>query len=180
MPTIRLPEEAQHGDMVKKIDAMIREISKAPAMTPTSRALGLRPSILMGNHQELTHVMATRTLTNEQKRMIALAVAAAKGAPYELHAHTRGLQREYGLDDGAIVELIATIAHVTSINTFEKAIVAFNDNAPLRAQDPSSQILVEVRGKLGSVPRYFLYMATDPLYARIVRFKVPNWLIVRR
>jgi alkylhydroperoxidase/carboxymuconolactone decarboxylase family protein YurZ len=168
MPTIRVPEESEHGEMVKKIDAMIREISHAPAMTPTTRALGLRPSILMGNHQELSHVMATRKLTNEQKRMIALAVAAAKAAPYELYAHTRGLQREYGLDDGSIVELIATIAHVTSINTFERAIAAFNDNAPMRTQDPSSPILQEVRAKLGSVPRYFLYMAGDPLYARIV------------
>src|SRR5437773_2059821 len=56
MPTIRLPEESEHGDMVKKIDSMIRELSKAPHMTPTSRALGLRPSILMGNHQELGSV----------------------------------------------------------------------------------------------------------------------------
>ena len=168
MPTIRLPEESEHGDMVRKIDAMIREISKASAMTPSSRALGLRPSILIVNHQELAHVMATRSLLNLQKRMIALAVAAAKSAPYELYAHTRGLQREYGLDSGAIVELVATIAHVTSINTVEKAIGAFNDNAPMRAQDPSSPILGEVRAKLGSIPRYFLYMATDPVYARIV------------
>jgi len=168
MPTIRLPEESEHGDMVRKIDAMIREISKASAMTPSSRALGLRPSILIINHQELAHVMATRTLLNLQKRMIALAVAAAKSAPYELYAHTRGLQREYGLDDGQIVEIIATIAHVTSINVFERAISAFNDAAPIRAQDPSTPILVEVRQKLGSVPRYFMYMAGDAKYAKIL------------
>ena len=168
MPTIKLPEEAEHGELVRKIDSMIRELSHATTMTPTSRALGLRPSILMGNHQELAHVMATRTLLNLQKRMIALSVAAAKSAPYELYAHTRGLQREYGLDSGQIVELIATIAHVTSINTFERAIAAFNDNAPMRAQDPSTPVLVEVRAKLGSVPRYFSYMATDPVYAKIV------------
>ena len=168
MPTIRLPEEAEHGDMVRKVDAMIREISKASAMTPSTRALGLRPSILMGNHQELAYVTATRSLLNLQKRMIALAVAAAKAAPYELHAHTRGLQREYGLDDGQIVELIATIAHVTSINAFERAIAAFNDIAPMRAQDPSTPVLVEARAKLGSVPRYFAYMATDAKYAKIV------------
>ncbi len=168
MPTIRLPDESEHGEMVRKIDSMIREISKAGAMTPSTRALGLRPSILMGNHQELAHVMATRTLLNQQKRMIALAVAAAKAAPYELYAHTRGLQREYGMDEGQIVELVATIAHVTGINTFERAIAAFNDNAPMRAQDTSTPILVEVRAKLGSVPRYFMYMAGDPVYARIV------------
>jgi alkylhydroperoxidase/carboxymuconolactone decarboxylase family protein YurZ len=168
MPTIRLPDEAEHGEMVRKIDAMIREISKATAMTPSTRALGLRPSILMGNHQELAYVMATRTLLNLQKRMIALAVAAAKAAPYELYAHTRGLQREYGLADGEIVELVATIAHVTSINTFERAIAAFNDNAPIRTQDSSTPVLVEVRAKLGSVPRYFMYMAGDPIYTKIV------------
>jgi alkylhydroperoxidase/carboxymuconolactone decarboxylase family protein YurZ len=168
VPTIRLPEESEHGDMVKKVDAMIREISKAPAMTPTTRALGLRPSILIGNHAELAHVMATRTLLNLQKRMIALAVAAVKAAPYELYAHTRGLQREYGVDDGQIVELIATIAHVTGINTFERAIGAFNDSAPVRAQDVSTPVLQEVRGKLGSIPRYFMYMAGDPVYAKIV------------
>ena len=168
MPTIRLPEESEHGDMVRKIDGMIRELSKAPAMTPTSRALGLRPSILMGNHQELAHVMATRTLQNEQKRMIALAVAAVRSAPYELYAHTRGLQRDYAVDDGQIVELIATIAHVTGINMFEKAIAAFNDSAPIRAQDLSTPVLLEVRAKLGSVPKYFQYMAGDPVYAKIV------------
>ena len=168
MPTIRLPEEAEHSDMVRKIDAMIREISKASAMTPSTRALGLRPSILIVNHEELAHVMAARTLKNDQKRMIALAVAAAKVAPYELYAHTRGLQREYGLDDGHIVEIIATVAHVTSINTFERAMAAFNDNAPMRAQDPSAPVLVEARAKLGSVPRYFAYMATDPKYAKII------------
>ncbi len=167
MPTIRLPDENEHGEMVKKIDSMIREISKASAMTPSTRALGLRPSILMGNHQELAHVMATRTLLNQQKRMIALAVAAVSAAPYELYAHTRGLQREYGMDAGQIVEIVATVAHVVSINTFERAIAAFNDNAPMRAQDTSTPILVEVRAKLGSVPRYFMYMAGDPVYARI-------------
>jgi len=38
----------------------------------------------------------------------------------------------------------------------------------MRPQEPSSPVLVEVRQKLGSVPRYFLYMATDPKYAKIV------------
>lgn len=168
MPTIKLPEEAQHNDMVKKVDAMIREISKAPSMTSSTRALGLRPSLLIGEHEELAHIMAKRGLLNLQNHMIGLAVAAARSAPYELYNHTRSLQLEYGLDGGQIVELAATVAHVTSINAFEKAIAAFNDNAPLRAQDPSTPVLVEARQKLGSVPRYFLYMATDPKYAKIV------------
>lgn len=168
MPTIKLPEESEHNDMVKKVDAMIREISKAPNMTASSRALGLRPSILIGEHQELAHIMSKRGLLNLQNHMVGLAVAAARSAPYELHAHTRSLQREYGMDNGQIVELAATVAHVTSINVFENAVVAFNDNAPMRAQDPSSPVLVEVRQRLGSVPRYFLYMATDAKYAKIV------------
>jgi alkylhydroperoxidase/carboxymuconolactone decarboxylase family protein YurZ len=168
MPTIKLPEESQHNDMVKKVDAMIREISKAPSMTASTRALGLRPSILIGEHQELAHIMAKRGLLNLQNQMIGMAVAAARSSPYELYAHTRNLQLEYGLDSGQIVELAATVAHVTSINVFEKAIAAFNDNAPMRAQDPSSPVLVEVRQKLGSVPRYFLYMANDPKYTKIV------------
>ena len=168
MPTIKLPEESQHNDMVRKMDAMIRELSKAPAMTPSTRALGLRPSLLMVNHQELAHVMATRKLLNQQKRMIALAVAATLAAPYELVAHTRALQREYAMDDGQIVELVATIAHVNSINTFEKAIAAFNDTPPMRAQDPSTPVLIAVRQKLCSLPRYFVYMAADPTYAKIM------------
>src|SRR5207248_4441589 len=51
---------------------------------------------------------------------------------------------------------------------FEKAILAFNDVAPMRSQDSSLPILVEVRQKLGSVPRYFTYMAADPTFAKIV------------
>lgn len=168
MPTIKLPEESQHSESVRKLDQMIRELSKAPAMTPSTRALGLRPAILMVNHQELAHVMATRTLKNQQKRMIALAVASSLSAPYELVAHTRALQREYGMDDGEIVELVATIAHVSSINTFEKAVLAFNDLPPMRAGDPSLPILIQVRQKLGSLPRYFLYFATDQTFAKIM------------
>ena len=145
MPTIRLPEESEHGDMVKKVDAMIREISKSPSMSAATRALGLRPSILIGEHQELAHIMAKRGLLNLQNHMIGLAVAAARSAPYELYGHTRVLQLEYGLDSGQIVELAATVAHVTSINAFEKVVAAFNDNAPMRAQDPSAPVLVEVR-----------------------------------
>ncbi len=168
MATIKLPEESQHNDMVKKVDAMIREISKSPRMSAATRALGLRPSILIGEHQELAHIMAKRGLLNLQNHMIGLAVAAARSAPYELYEHTRVLQLEYGLDGGQIVELAATVAHVTSINAFEKVVAAFNDNAPMRAQDPSSPVLVEVRQKLGSIPRYFLYMANDPRYTKIV------------
>jgi len=168
MATIKLPEESQHNDMVKKVDAMIREISKSPRMSAATRALGLRPSILIGEHQELAHIMAKRGLLNLQNHMIGLAVAAARSAPYELYEHTRVLQLEYGLDSGQIVELAATVAHVTSINAFEKVVAAFNDNAPMRAQDPSTPVLVEVRQKLGSVPRYFLYMANDPRYTKIV------------
>src|SRR5881628_2855606 len=159
MPTIKLPEESQHSEGVRKMDAMIRELSKAPAMTPSTRALGLRPSLLMVNHQELAHVMATRTLLNQQKRMIALAVAASLSAPYELVAHTRGLQREYAIDDGQIVELVATIAHVASINIFERAIAAFNDGAPMRAQDMSTPILIE--GEVSRLNKELIAYATS-------------------
>jgi len=168
MPTIKLPEESEHNDMVKKVDAMIREISKAPNMSASTRALGLRPSILIGDHQELAHIMAKRGLLNLQNHMVGLAVAAARSAAYELHSHTRSLQLVYGMDSGQIVELAATVAHVASINVFENAIAAFNDNAPLRALEPSSPVLGEVRQKLGSIPRYFLYMANDPKYTKIV------------
>src|SRR5439155_3496573 len=84
MPTIRLPEESEHSEMVRKIDSMLREITKAPAMTQGSRAQAMRPSILMITQAELAHVMASRTILNQQKRMLALAVAAVKSAPYEL------------------------------------------------------------------------------------------------
>src|SRR5438309_10206477 len=116
------------------MDAMIRELSKAPAMTPSTRALGLRPALLMVNHQELAHVMATRTLLNQQKRMIALAVAASLSAPYELVAHTRALQRESATDAGQILEPVATTPPVTSLTHFVRACGAVNDVAPIRAQ----------------------------------------------
>lgn len=168
MPTIKLPEEHELSETVRKIDALLREITKATAMTPSARAQGLRPSVLMITQQELAHVMASRTLLNQQKRMLALAVAAVRSAPYELYAHTRALQQEYGMSSGEIVEIVAAIAHVTSINLFERAIIAFNDVAPMRALDQSTPVLQEVRQKLGSVPRYFAYMAADAPFCRLV------------
>lgn len=169
MPTIRLPEEHEHSEQVRKIDSMLREYSHSPTMTQSTRAQGLRPSVLLITQQELAYVMASRTIHNQQKRMLALAVAAVRSAPYELYAHTRALQREYGMHESEIVELVATIAHVTSINLFESAIVAFKDVAPMRAQDPeSAPVLAEVRERLGELPRYFAYMATDPSFCRLV------------
>src|SRR5438093_11115845 len=100
MATIKLPEESQHNDMVKKVDAMIREISKAPRMSAATRALGLRPSILIGEHQELAHIMAKRGLLNLQNHMLGLAVAAASSAPHELYQHTPALQTVHGLERG--------------------------------------------------------------------------------
>jgi AhpD family alkylhydroperoxidase len=147
---------------------MLREVTKSASMTPSARAQGLRPSVLLVTQQELAHVMASRTIHNQQKRMLALAVAAVRSAPYELYAHTRALQHEYAMDSGQIVELIATIAHVSSINLFERAIDAFKDVAPFRALDQSTPVLGEVRTKLGSVPRYFQYMAADADYCRLV------------
>jgi len=169
LPTIRLPEDHEHSEQVRKLDAMLREISHAPAMTPSTRAQSLRPPILLLTQKELSYVMASRTIHNQQKRMLALAVAAVRSAPYELYAHTRALQREYGMHESEIVELVATIAHVTSINLFESAIIAFQDVAPMRAQDPeSAPVLAQVREKLGKLPRYFAYMATDPSFCRLV------------
>jgi alkylhydroperoxidase/carboxymuconolactone decarboxylase family protein YurZ len=166
MPTVRLPEEAEHSDVVRKIDSLLREITKAPAMTQSARAQGLRPAILMVTQAELAHVMASRTILNQQKRMLALAVASVKSAPYELYAHTHALQREYGMATSEIVEVVATIAHVTAINMF--AIAAFKDVAPMRALELSTPVLIEVREKLGSVPRYFQYMANDPAFCKLV------------
>src|SRR5258708_24112988 len=82
MPTVRLPEESEHNEMVRKVDAMLREITKAPAMTQSARAQGLRPSILMVTQAELAHVMASRTILNQQKRMLPLALATANGPPF--------------------------------------------------------------------------------------------------
>src|SRR5438445_8184852 len=38
----------------------------------------------------------------------------------------------------------------------------------MRAGDPSLPILIQVRQKLGSLPRYFLYFATDQTFAKIM------------
>src|SRR2546429_1795008 len=112
--------------------------------------------------------MGPDRLVNQKRGLFPAPGPAPPAAPYELVAHTRALQREYAMDDGQIVELVATIAHVNSINTFEKAIAAFNDTPPMRAQDPSTPVLIAVRQKLGSLPRYFVYIAADPTYAKIM------------
>ena len=43
MPTVRLPEESEHSEMVRKIDSILREITGAGDIQST-RAQGLRPS----------------------------------------------------------------------------------------------------------------------------------------
>lgn len=118
--------------------------------------------------QELAQVMAGRTLLDQQKRMLALAVAALRGASSEVLAQTRALQGEHRMSSGQIVEVVATIAHTTSINLFERAMATFDDVPPMRALDHATPVVQEVRSRLGSVPRYFLCMANDPDFCRLI------------
>lgn len=168
MPVIRLPTEQEHSEQVRKLDEMIRKYSLATQMTPFVRAAGLRPMFLFDSIEELAYVMATRTLTNEQKRVIALAVGSAIGSRYELLAHAKALQTQYGYTDAAIVELAAAISHVAGINVFEQTVLAFQDSPPFAPMDASTPILQEIRKQLGNVPQIFRYMAHDEKFAKIV------------
>lgn len=167
-PIIRLPTEEEHSDEVRKLDAVRRQYSQAKVMTPFVRAAGLRPLFLLGSTEELAHVMATRAVKNDQKRIIALAVGSNLGARYELLAHAKALQTQYGFSDVAIVELAAVISHMNGINIFERAVLAFKDAPPFGPMDPSTPILKEVREALGSLPAIFRYMAHDEKFTRIV------------
>ncbi len=168
MPVIKLPTEQEHSDQVRKLDQIIRQYSQATVMTPFVRAAGLRPLFLLGSIEELAYVMATRTLTNQQKRILALAVGTTLGSRYELIAHAQALATQYGFSDAAIVELAAAIAHVASINVFERAVLAFKDAPPFAPMDSSRPILQEIRKELGNVPQIFRYMAQDEKFAKIV------------
>ncbi len=168
MPVIRLPTEAEHGELVRKLDAIIRQHSGATSMTAFVRAAGLRPLFLLGTVEELAHVMATRTLTNEEKHIIALAVGSVVGSPYELAAQVTALQTQYRFTDAAIVELAAAIAHAYSLNAFERAMAAFKDLPPFAPMDASTPVLQEVRKELGGVPQLYRYMAHDAKFTKIV------------
>lgn len=168
MPVIRLPSEEEHSDQVRKLDAIIRQYSQATVMTPFVRAAGMRPLFLLGSIEELAYIMATRSLKNEQKRIIALAVGSALSSRYELLAHTKALQTQYGFSDTAIVELAAAISHASGLNVFERAVLAFKDAPPFAPMDASTPILQEVRKELGGVPQIFRYMAHDEKVTRIV------------
>ncbi len=168
MPVIKLPTEEEHSEQVRKLDQIVRQYSQATVMTPFVRAAGLRPLFLLGSIEELSYVMATRTLTNEQKRIMALAVGSALGARYELLAHAKALQTQYGFSDAAIVELAAAISHVAGINVFERTVLAFKDAPPFAPMDASTPILQEIRKELGNVPPIFRYMAHDEKFTKIV------------
>src|SRR5438093_5677232 len=167
MPVIKLPSEQEHSENVRKLDQMIRQYSNAKLMTPFVRAAGMRPLFLLGSIEELAYVMATRTLTNEQKRIIALAVGSALSSRYELQAHATALQTQYGFSAEAIVELAAAISHASGLNVFERATIAFKDAPPFAPMDASTPILVEIRKELGTVPQLYRYMAHDPKFAKI-------------
>ena len=168
MPVIKLPAEADHSQQVRELDRIIRQYSQAKVMTPFVRAAGLRPLFLLGSIEELSYVMATRSLKNEQKRIIALAVGSTLSSRYELLAHAKALQTQYGFTDAGIVELAAAISHVYGINVFEHTVLAFRDAPPFAPMDASTPILQEVRKELGAVPQIFRHMAHDEKFTRIV------------
>ncbi len=115
MATIKLIGEAQATGKVKGVYG---EMKQTFGMVPSLfQAMAHNPEYLEAAWQKFKVVMSAGQLDRKTKEIIALAVSATNNCEYCIHAHTAGLRR-LGLDDAAIVELMAVVELFNGFNKF--------------------------------------------------------------
>lgn len=115
MATIGLIAEEQATTQVKQVYGEIKQIFGA--VPSPFQAMAHNPDYLEAFWQKFKVVMGPGKLDRTTKEVIALAVSATNNCEYCIHAHTAGLKR-LGLDDGALLELMAVVQLFNGLNKF--------------------------------------------------------------
>ena len=169
MAIVALLEEEQYSELVRTLDRKVREYTQAPAMTSYVKATGHCPALLEQLAEEHRYVMPSRGLPRRLKEMIAVAVSMVNGCAYCITAHTQLLKRMFGMGDAELVELAATVAHVSGLCRFETATMDGGQEPLFRLREPREvPLLGEIEAALGTLPAVYRIMANDPGYLETV------------
>lgn len=129
MATVKLLEETEADDRVGAIYADIRKTFGIPFVPNMFRAMAHYPAYLEATWNRYKTVMLAGQLDRRTKEMIAVAVSATNNCEYCVNAHTAVL-KSLGLDDAAIVELMAVVDLYSGFNKFLNGLRVESDLKP--------------------------------------------------
>jgi alkylhydroperoxidase/carboxymuconolactone decarboxylase family protein YurZ len=99
------------------------------------RVLARLPRMMLNTWRKDRLVMSGGRLDENAKACIAFGVACFKQSPYMIAYTTAQLRKSLGLDDEAVVELVASMMHYVSFNTISHAMLLEPAQTEMRAAD---------------------------------------------
>ena len=169
MSVIKLRDESEMSPEVLDLDRKLRSYTGAPRMTNYAKAASYKPKYLENLALGDPFIMANKGLKRRTKELIAVAVSMINRCAYSIYAHTNIIRREFGADEEEIVELATVVAHISGINSFEKAIMTDAGETLLpRASNAEIGTLKEITAEFGQVPLYYEVMANEPEHLKLV------------
>jgi len=129
MAMVKLVSEEQATGNIKAIYEDIKKAFGLPFVPNLFKAMAHSPDYLEACWSKLKVVMGPGKLDRKTKEVIALAVSATNNCEYCIHAHTASL-KGLGLDDAAIVELMAVVELFNGINKFLDGLKIESDLKP--------------------------------------------------
>jgi AhpD family alkylhydroperoxidase len=131
MATVKLLEEAEaEADArLAPLYAEIRKTLGTPFVPNLFKLMAHHPAYLETTWNRYKAIMLAGKLDRRTKEIIALAVSATNNCEYCVNAHTAVL-KGLGLDDAAIVELMAVVDLYSGFNKFLDGLLVESDLKP--------------------------------------------------
>lgn len=117
MATVKLVEEKDADDQVRKVYDDIKQVFRLPFVPNLFKAMGHHPVYLETTWARVKAIMGPGKLDRKTKEIIAVAVSATNGCEYCVNAHTAAL-RSLGLGDAEITEVMAVVDLFNGFNRF--------------------------------------------------------------
>lgn len=115
MSLVDMPDEHEATGEVASIFGEIRQVFGLPFVPNLFKVMAHRPEYLKASWERVKVIMGPGLLDRKTKEMIAVAVSATNGCDYCTSAHVAAL-KQMGVEDGAIVELMAVVDLFSGFN----------------------------------------------------------------
>lgn len=130
MASVEMISEEEATNPVKEIYEEIKSVLGIDFIPNLYRTMAVKPGYLEANWHKVKAVMAEEgKLDRLSKEIIAIAVSAVNGCDYCLWVHTAAAKK-LGMDDEAIVELMAVVDLFSGLNKLVEGLRIEPDEKP--------------------------------------------------
>lgn len=129
MPAIGYIDEDGASEEVRELYEQIREQFGVPQVPNTFRAMAHKPAFLRALLAMDEAVFSEGSIESKTKHLIAVAVSAASGCEYCLHAHS-AIAQMLGASEEEVAEAMSVAAVMGAYNNFNKALGMEKDITP--------------------------------------------------